>query len=111
MPMGLTMKRVPQDVECTIPCRNHSWSFTAMVLLRAGAACMVVCGTILLCKKGKSGMHNLNRRSFLKAATAASGVTLASGKIHALVSSQAEPSRPVAANDQIQLALIGAGGQ
>ena len=56
-------------------------------------------------------MHEVNRRSFLKAAGAASAVTMASGRIHSLVSAQAEPSRPISANDHIQLALIGAGGQ
>jgi predicted dehydrogenase len=56
-------------------------------------------------------MHELNRRSFLKSAAAASAVTLAGGKIHALVAGQSEASRPFAANDYIQLALIGAGGQ
>jgi predicted dehydrogenase len=56
-------------------------------------------------------MHDLNRRSFLKAAGAASAAAVASGKIHALVSAQAESVRPIAANDHIQIALIGAGGQ
>jgi len=56
-------------------------------------------------------MHEFDRRSFLKSAGAASAVTLATGKIHALVAAQTEPSRPIAANDHIQLALIGAGGQ
>ncbi|MGB7742140.1 MAG: Gfo/Idh/MocA family oxidoreductase, partial [Terracidiphilus sp.] len=56
-------------------------------------------------------MLELDRRSFLKSAGAASAVTLATGKIHALVAAQSEASRPIAANDYIQLALIGAGGQ
>jgi predicted dehydrogenase len=56
-------------------------------------------------------MHDLNRRSFLKVASAASAVTMAAGKIQALVSAQAEPSRPISANDHIQIGLIGAGGQ
>jgi predicted dehydrogenase len=60
-----------------------------------------------------------NRRSFLKAAGAASAASLAgaaqasevAGKgIHALIA-QEEPAKPVAANDHIQIALIGAGGQ
>ena len=32
-------------------------------------------------------------------------------RLHALAALQAEPAKPVAANDQIQIALIGAGGQ
>jgi predicted dehydrogenase len=56
-------------------------------------------------------MLALDRRSFLRSAGAASAVTLAAGKVHALISAQTEPARPIAANDHIQLALIGAGGQ
>lgn len=55
-------------------------------------------------------MHELNRRSFLKVTGAASAGTLLAGKIHALVSAE-EPPAPMAANDRIQIALIGAGGQ
>ncbi len=60
-----------------------------------------------------------NRRNFLKIAGAASAASLAgaahatavSGKgIHTLVA-QEESAKPVAANDHIQIALIGAGGQ
>jgi predicted dehydrogenase len=58
-----------------------------------------------------SEMFALDRRSFLKSAGAASAVTLAAGKVHALISAQTDSSRPIAANDHIQLALIGAGGQ
>ena len=56
-------------------------------------------------------MHELNRRGFLRAAGAASAATMFAGKIHALRAIQDEPSKPVAANDHIQIALIGAGGQ
>jgi predicted dehydrogenase len=56
-------------------------------------------------------MHELNRRSFLKAAGAVSAASLLNGRIHALSALQAEPARPVAANDHIQIALIGAGIQ
>jgi predicted dehydrogenase len=56
-------------------------------------------------------MHELNRRSFLKAAGAASASTMLGAKLHALSAMQSEPARPVAANDHIQIALIGAGGQ
>jgi len=55
-------------------------------------------------------MSQLNRRGFIKAAGAASAASLLSSKIHPLAV-QAEPARPVAANDHIQLALIGAGIQ
>jgi predicted dehydrogenase len=55
-------------------------------------------------------MSELNRRSFLKAASGASAATLIGSRIHALAM-QAEPAPPVAANDHIQIALIGAGGQ
>jgi predicted dehydrogenase len=55
-------------------------------------------------------MHELNRRSFLRAAGAASATTMLGAKIHALAAMQ-EPTRPIAANDHIQIALIGAGGQ
>ena len=55
-------------------------------------------------------MHELNRRSFLRAAGAACATTMLGAKIHALAAMQ-EPTRPIAANDHIQIALIGAGGQ
>jgi len=56
-------------------------------------------------------MHELNRRSFLKAAGAASATTMLGARMHALTAMQTEPAGPVAANDHIQIALIGAGGQ
>ncbi len=56
-------------------------------------------------------MHELNRRSFLRAAGAASATTMLGAKIHALTAMQSESPRPVSANDHIQIALIGAGGQ
>ncbi len=57
-------------------------------------------------------MHDLNRRSFLKAAGAAATVeTLLGPRMHLLGQVQSEPANPVAANDHIQIALIGAGGQ
>jgi predicted dehydrogenase len=55
---------------------------------------------------------DLNRRNFLKVAGAAATVeTLLGSKTHLLGQTQAEPVKPVAANDHIQIALIGAGGQ
>ena len=56
-------------------------------------------------------MHELNRRNFLKVTGAASAATLLAGKVHALVAERAEPAAPISANDHIQIALIGAGGQ
>jgi predicted dehydrogenase len=56
-------------------------------------------------------VHEINRRSFLKAAGAASATTLVGTRIHNLAVAQDQPSRPIAANDHIQLALIGSGGQ
>ena len=55
-------------------------------------------------------MLALDRRSFLKATGAASAAML-TGRVHALASLQDEPSAPISANDHIQLALVGAGGQ
>lgn len=53
------------------------------------------------------------RREFLKAsgATAAGGLALGHFGGQALAATVGEPARRVAANDQIQIALIGAGGQ
>jgi predicted dehydrogenase len=51
-----------------------------------------------------------NRRNFLRAASAVSAGTLIPG-VHLLAAQETEPARPVAANDHIQIALIGAGGQ
>ncbi len=56
-------------------------------------------------------MGQWNRRNFLRVAGAASAATVLGTKIHALAALQAEPANPVAANDHIQIALIGAGGQ
>jgi predicted dehydrogenase len=56
-------------------------------------------------------VHELNRRSFLKAAGTAGAQTLFGTKIHALTAMQSEPEKPIAANDHIQFALIGAGIQ
>jgi predicted dehydrogenase len=55
---------------------------------------------------------DLNRRNFLKVAGAAATVeTLLGSKTTLLAQTQAEPAKPIAANDHIQIALIGAGGQ
>ena len=56
-------------------------------------------------------MHEFNRRNFLRAASAASAGTLLGSKMLAQAAGQSEPAKPVAANDHIQIALIGAGGQ
>jgi predicted dehydrogenase len=56
-------------------------------------------------------VHSFNRRGFLKAAGAATTGTLLGSRLHALDTLQSEAPRPVSANDHIQIALIGAGGQ
>jgi predicted dehydrogenase len=56
-------------------------------------------------------VDGLNRRSFLRVAGAASAGTLLGPRMHALAAMQDEPAKAVAANDHIQFALIGAGGQ
>jgi predicted dehydrogenase len=57
-------------------------------------------------------VYELNRRSFLKVAgAAATAETLLGPRMHLLGEVQSEPAKPVAANDHIQIALIGAGGQ
>jgi predicted dehydrogenase len=55
-------------------------------------------------------VYALNRRSFLKTAGTAAAGTLLATRLHALAA-QNEPASAVAANDHIQIALIGAGGQ
>src|SRR5271170_8255839 len=56
-------------------------------------------------------MYRLNRRSFLQGASIAAAETFA-GKMHLLAAVQGDAAQqPVAANDHIQLALIGAGIQ
>src|ERR1700738_26169 len=55
---------------------------------------------------------DLNRRNFLKVAGAAATVeTFLGSRTHLLAEAQSEPPKPVSANDHIQFALIGAGGQ
>ena len=56
-------------------------------------------------------MHIWNRRTFIGAAGAASASTALGPRMHALASLAEGQSTPVAANDHIQIALIGAGGQ
>src|ERR1035441_4446163 len=51
----------------------------------------------------------MNRRGFLRAASAASAGTMLGPRLFALAAGQAEPARPVSANDKIQVALVGAG--
>ncbi len=55
----------------------------------------------------------LNRRDFLKAGSVVTAETffVDGAQTHLLAQAQAEPERPHSANDQIQVALIGAGGQ
>jgi predicted dehydrogenase len=56
-------------------------------------------------------MQTFNRRNFLKSVGAASASVALAGKVHALEAMQDGPAGPVSANDHIQIALIGAGGQ
>jgi len=58
-----------------------------------------------------TGVRELDRRSFLKVAGVTTAETLVGAKVNMLAQAQAEPANPVAANDHIQIALIGAGGQ
>jgi len=53
----------------------------------------------------------LNRRSFLKVAGSATAGTVLGAKVLAPAAAQTGPPAPTAANDHIQIALIGAGGQ
>jgi len=53
----------------------------------------------------------LNRRNFIRVAGAASAGGMLGPRLHALAVGQTEPAKPVSANDHIQIALIGAGGQ
>jgi predicted dehydrogenase len=56
-------------------------------------------------------MTVLNRRGFLKAAGAATTGSLLGARLHALAGMQTDAGQRIAANDHIQIALIGAGGQ
>jgi len=61
-------------------------------------------------------VHEWNRRNFLRVASAASAGSLLGPNLHALPATsslllQSETAKPIAANDNIQIALIGAGGQ
>ncbi len=55
----------------------------------------------------------MDRRDFLKGGSIATVGTYFAGstKTHLMAAPEAEPARPIAANDHIQIALIGAGGQ
>jgi predicted dehydrogenase len=55
----------------------------------------------------------MDRRDFLKTGSIATVGTYLTGstKTHLMAAPEAEPARPIAANDHIQIALIGAGGQ
>jgi len=56
---------------------------------------------------------SMDRRDFLKAGSIATVGSYFAGstKMHLMAAQEAEPAKPIAANDHIQIALIGAGGQ
>src|SRR5208282_4385013 len=56
---------------------------------------------------------NIDRRDFLKTGSIATVGSYFAGstKVHLMAAPEAEPAKPIAANDHIQIALIGAGGQ
>jgi predicted dehydrogenase len=56
-------------------------------------------------------VHEINRRGFLQGAGATTAGTLLAAKIHALTALQAGAAGTIAANDHLQIALVGAGGQ
>ena len=58
-------------------------------------------------------MASMDRRDFLKAGSIATVGSYFAGstKMHLMAAQEAEPAKPIAANDHIQIALIGAGGQ
>ena len=56
-------------------------------------------------------MQIWNRRFFLKSAASASAAAMLASRASALTGIEDEPTAPVSANDHIQIALIGAGGQ
>ncbi len=56
-------------------------------------------------------MQKLNRRSFLRVAGGVTAGSFLGANVRSLASAQTAPATPVAANDHIQIALIGAGGQ
>lgn len=55
----------------------------------------------------------VDRRDFLKAGSILTAGTIASGgmKYHGMTEDQGEPAKPFAANDHLQIALIGSGGR
>ena len=59
------------------------------------------------------GIMKMDRRDLLKTGTIATAGTYFAGgsKTHLLAAPVAEPGKPISANDHIQIALIGAGGQ
>lgn len=56
-------------------------------------------------------MKKLDRRDFFKTVTLATAETLVGPGLYALTGAQSSPTKEVAANDHIQIGLIGAGGQ
>jgi predicted dehydrogenase len=61
--------------------------------------------------KARARVHEFNRRAFLKASGAATAGTLLGTNMNLPAAAQDEAARPIAANDHLQIALIGAGIQ
>jgi len=61
----------------------------------------------------EDGVAKLDRRDFLKRGSIVTAGTFFAGstRTHLLAAAEAEPAKPIAANDSIQIALIGGGGQ
>ncbi|MBW4026592.1 MAG: Gfo/Idh/MocA family oxidoreductase [Acidobacteria bacterium] len=56
-------------------------------------------------------MNTLNRRSFLRGAGVTAAGSLMGANLHMLAATLPDQDRPMAKNDHLQIALIGAGGQ
>src|SRR6185437_1671503 len=93
---------------------GEMWERTAQRSERPDASAIgrrtVYCGMRNSFIRWRALMVVWNRRSFLRAASVASAVSLLPGA-HLLTAQESEPVKPAAANDHIQIALIGAGGQ
>lgn len=85
----------------------RAWRPAAASALKAGAF-----KTIVAERKNfdQEEIHVFTRRSFLKATGEVTAATMLAGKVHRLAA-QTDVPAPTSANDHIQIALVGAGGQ